>query len=195
MSSTLPAGKFRVILADPPWTYSVFSAKGEGRSAKKHYRTMPLDRICSMPVGDMAARDCHLFLWTTGPNLPQAFQVMDAWSFRYSSVAFTWIKLRRGFTGGLINPATDFHVGMGHTTRKNAEYVLLGRRGSPKRLDKGIRELIIAPVRRHSQKPEEAQNRIERYADGPYLELFARRQRDGWTCWGDELPALPEAAE
>lgn len=188
----LPAGPFGVVLADVPWTYSVFSKKGEGRSASRHYPTMSLDDICALPVAQAAAPDCHLFFWTTSPNLPQAFQVIDAWGFRYSSMAFTWVKLTKR-APQLFYDGRSFHVGMGHTTRKNAEFCLLGRRGSPKRLRKDIRELIISPVREHSRKPDEVHERIEAYSAGPYLELFARAPRAGWTIWGNQTDRFPEA--
>jgi N6-adenosine-specific RNA methylase IME4 len=180
-----PEGPFRAVAADPPWTYHAFSTKGEGRSAQRHYPTMSLDAIKALPVADAAARDCHLFLWVTGPYLPKAFEVMEAWGFRYSAVAFTWVKLKRAGQPLLYSEGA-FHVGMGHTTRKNAEFCLLGRRGRPTRKNRAVRELIIAPVREHSRKPDETYDRIQTYCDGPYLELFARTQRPGWRCWGDQ---------
>ena len=183
--SELPAGPFSVVYADPPWHYRCFTKAGEARSASQHYQTMSLADIKALPVADVAAKDCHLFMWVTGPNLRQAFEVIDAWGFKYSSVAFTWVKLTRR-APMLFMDKHSFHVGMGHTTRKNCEWVLLGRRGSPKRLSKSIRELIIAPVREHSRKPDEAAERIEQYADGPYLEMFGRAPRENWTVWGNE---------
>lgn len=172
-----PGEGFHVILADPPWTYQVFSEKGEGRSAKQHYSTMSLDDICAMPVEKLAARDCHLFLWVMGSNIPQGLRVMEAWGFRYSGTAFVWVKVKSDGTP---------RIGMGHTTRKSAEFCLLGRRGSPKRKSKAVREVILAPRREHSRKPDETYERIEAYADGPYLELFARQQWPGWTAWGNQ---------
>jgi len=193
MARPLPAGPFGVIHADPPWRYHAFSTKGEKRSAKRHYPVMTLDDICALPVRDAAAKDCHLFLWTTGPNLFQSQRVIGDWGFRFSAMAFVWIKLRPGADRLFLVPSRalsgkggDFHIGMGHTTRKNAEFCLLGRRGSPKRISKGIFELIFAPVREHSRKPDEIYERIEAYAGGPYLDLFSRQTRPGWTAWGDE---------
>lgn len=174
----IPRRHFNVILADPPWTFQVFSAKGEGRSAKQHYQTMTLDDICAMPVADFAARDCHLFLWLPGSALPHGLRVMEAWGFKYSATGFVWVKTRADG-----QPA----IGMGHTTRKSAEFCLLGRRGSPRRLSKAVREVIMSPRREHSRKPDETYARIEAYAVGPYLELFARTQRPGWTAWGNQV--------
>jgi N6-adenosine-specific RNA methylase IME4 len=153
---------------------------------------MGLDDIKALPVGSLAAKDgCHLFLWVTGPCLPLAFGVIEAWGFRYSAVAFTWAKLKRshGRSVSLISTADlarEFHVGLGLTTRKNAEFCLLARRGNAKRVAKNVRELIVAPVREHSRKPDEIFERIESYCVGPYVELFARASRPGWDTWGAE---------
>jgi N6-adenosine-specific RNA methylase IME4 len=185
MIEPLPHGPFSVILADPPWTYSVFSAKGEARSAKRHYQTMSLADICAMPIAASAADDAHLFLWATTPNLPQALKVMESWGFAYSSTAFVWVKTNKR-QGGLFFDQRSWFVGMGHTTRQNAELVLLGRRGKPKRLSRAIRQIVVAPRREHSRKPDEVHERIESYASGPYLELFARQSRPGWTVWGNQ---------
>lgn len=182
----LKPANYRAIYADPPWTYSCFSPKGEARSAKHHYPTMDLAAICALPVGDLCADDAHLFLWATGPNLKQAFDVITAWGFRYSAVAFTWIKMK-GLSGHLFVEEKSAHIGMGHTTRGNCEWVLLGRRGRPKRKAKNIRELILSPRREHSRKPDEVAERIELYCDGPYLELFARQARANWDAWGNEV--------
>lgn len=173
-----PDKKYAAILADPPWTYSCFSPKGEGRSALQHYSTMGLDGICALPVPNICARDCHLFLWVPGPNLPQALQVMAAWGFAYSGTGFVWVKTRKDG-----QPA----IGMGHTTRKSAEFCLLGRKGSPKRLSKAVREVIMAPRREHSRKPDETYGRIEAYCVGPRIELFARTSWPGWDSWGNEV--------
>ena len=192
MSIDIPPGPFSVVYADPPWSYKAFSTKGEGRSATRYYSTMTVKDIAALPVREACARDCHLFLWTTGPNLRQAFDVMEGWGFNYSSIAFTWIKLTRS-APTLFLDQHSFHVGMGYTTRKNTEVCLLGRRGSPKRKSRAVRELLIAPVREHSRKPDETIERIEAYADGPYLELFARTQRPGWTAWGNETEKFSPA--
>ncbi len=85
-------------------------------------------------------------------------------------------------------------MALGHTTRKNTELCWLGRRGNPKRLDKGVRELIVAPVREHSRKPDEIYERIERFCAGPYLELFARQRRNGWFSDGNELDRFARAS-
>lgn len=201
--SDLPRGHFGCILADPPWHFRARTALQVGnwtsrRDAEKHYGVMGVDDIAALPVKDLAAKDAHLFIWTTGPCLRQTFEVMEAWGFRYSAVAFTWVKLKRSFNALqlriLPTLESDLHVGLGLTTRKNAEFCLLGRRGNARRNAKDVREIIMSPVREHSRKPDEAPARIERYCDGPYLELFGRQSRAGWTVWGDETDKFTEAA-
>ena len=199
---TLPAGPFTCISADPPWHHATRSAKGiTSRHPAAHYDTMSLADIKRMPVKAAAAKDCHLFLWTTGPHLQQAFTILPAWGFRYSSLAFVWVKRHK--TAGdhqdplarpLFMDARDLNFGTGYTTRQNAELVLLGRRGNPPRLAKDVFQIIVAPRREHSRKPEEFYSRVERYAPGPRLELFARQSREGWTTWGNEATKFDEVA-
>lgn len=190
----IPPGGFKAIMADPPWHFRSFSPPrpqnfASDRSPNKHYATMSAQDIFDMPVADIAARDSHLFLWSTGPHLPQAIETMRQWGFRYSGMGFVWVKMRRAF---LRQPRmlplihADLFMGLGHTTRKNAEFVLLGRRGSARRNAKDIHEIILSPVREHSRKPDEAYDRVRQYCDGPYLELFSREERAGWSTWGNE---------
>lgn len=192
----LQRGHYGVILADPPWHFRARTALQMSnwtsrRDAEKHYAVMGVDDIAAMPVKELAAKDAHLFLWTTGPCLRQSFDVMEAWGFRYSAVAFTWVKLKRSHNPlqlrVLPTAEADLHVGLGLTTRKNAEFVLLGRRGNARRIAKNVREIVMSPVRQHSRKPDEVPARIERYCAGPYLELFARERRAGWDAWGNEV--------
>jgi N6-adenosine-specific RNA methylase IME4 len=210
MTLTWPFGDlvphtYRAIIADPPWHFRARTALNTSnwcgrRDAKKHYRVMDSEEIAGLPVRELAHEDgCHLFLWATGPCLPQALMVLEAWGFRYSSIAFTWIKLRRSFETAQLRfietAECDFHVGLGLTTRKNSEFVLLGRRGNCKRAAKNVREIILSPVREHSRKPEEMFRRVERYCAGPYAELFARTAREGWDAYGNEVGKFREAAE
>ena len=113
---------------------------------------------------------------------------MRAWGFEPSSIAFVWIKpTRKAFAnGGFFLDETLFAKGMGHTTRQNAEYVVLAGEASRAGSRKDVHQLIIQPRREHSRKPDEFYARVERYCTGPYLELFARQRRPGWTAWGDE---------
>jgi N6-adenosine-specific RNA methylase IME4 len=180
----LPRRYFRAILVDVPLRFKTWSAKGESRSASRHYRVMSFEESLLLPVGELAADDAWLFSWIPVPFIPRIGEQMGAWDFKYSSRAFSWVKLNRK------NPT--FFLGQGKTTRKNNEDCFLGRRGSPRRNSASVRELIIAPVREHSRKPDEVYSRIEQFCDGPYLELFARNRRPGWVSWGDQVGLFAE---
>lgn len=186
MSSDWPTGKYGAILADPPWTFKVWSkATGNGRSAASHYDVMSLDDIKNLPLNSLAADNCVLFLWATMPMIPEALETMAAWGFTYKTVGFSWMKTCKVQTDLL-------HFGMGYYTRSNVELCLLGTKGSPKRQDKGVPQAILEPVREHSRKPDCVHERIERLVPGPYIELFARTKRDGWDCWGLETNKFEE---
>ena len=175
-----PNRRYGIIYADPCWTFQTYSEKGKGRSPEQHYACMSLNDISALPVADISAEDCVLFLWATFPMLPQALSVMERWGFAYKTVAFTWAKRTKTDSG--------WHFGNGYWTRANAEVVLLGTRGHPKRVDKGVRQLVVAPVGAHSAKPPEVRDRIVKLmGDVPRIELFARgRIPDGWDSWGLE---------
>ena len=184
----LPDRHFKVLYPDPPWLQKSWSAKGDGRSACRHYPVMKLKDLHALgrEIQRICSRDCHLFLWATGAHLMQAGALMESWGFEYSSIAFTWVKMNKR-APALFWDAASFFIGMGHTTRKGTEVCLLGRRGRPRRLSRSVREVIFAPVGRHSAKPIETYDRIEQYAAGPMLELFARKTRAGWSAIGNEL--------
>ena len=147
---------------------------------------MTVGNIARVPVGDLADDDCALFLWAICPMLPDALRVMEAWGFKFKTVAFTWAKTTRSSTDAWLY-APRWHIGMGYWTRANSELCLLGTRGKPKRKAKEVRQLIVAPVREHSRKPDEQYGLIERLCEGPRIELFARHRRRGWRSWGNEL--------
>lgn len=181
-------GHYRVIAADPAWDFKSNSVERPGRNARRHYACMSLDEIAALPVVDLCARDAVLFLWITGPLLVIGahLPIMKAWGFRPSGMGFVWIKLNPR-AASLFFLQSDLATGGGFTTRKNAEFCLIGKRGRSLRRDASVHEVIISPRREHSRKPDETFERIERYAEGPYLELFSRARRAGWTCWGNEV--------
>jgi len=187
--------KFATIYVDPAWDFTTYSDKGKDRSAEKHYSTMTINDICALPVEAVAADDCALFMWATNPRLPDAFKVGAAWGFEYATIAFVWAKQVASRTQPtmLLDVADDFHwfMGMGYWCRANVELCLLFTRGNPKRLSRSVRQLLIAPVKEHSRKPDEAYERIEKLVGGSYLELFARRTRPGWTSLGNAIDGLP----
>lgn len=172
--------KYNIIYADPPWRYKVYSKKGLGRSAESHYPTMSLEDIQALPVRDLAAADCILFMWTTIPLLQDCFSVMRAWGFDYKTVAFVWIKQNR--------KSDSLFWGMGHWTRANAEFCMLATKGHPKRKSAGVHQVIISHIEEHSKKPDETRERIIRHVgDLPRVELFAREKTDDWDAWGNEI--------
>lgn len=180
--------RFSCILADPAWTFTTYSGKGKQRSAERHYDCMSLDDIKALPVADLAAEDCALLLWCVEPEQAGALDVISAWGFDFKTTAFCWVKTAPAATHIGLD-GEGLHWGMGYHTRANIERCLLATRGSPQRLAADVHQVIIAPVGEHSTKPDEVHQRIERLYVGPYLELFARRSRPGWWCWGDQIPA------
>ena len=84
--------KYCVIYADPPWSFRNWSAKGTGRNAVSHYDCLDFPAQAALPIADVAADDCALFLWATDPLLPRAFELMQAWGFKYKTVGFYWVK-------------------------------------------------------------------------------------------------------
>ena len=182
--SGLLKNHYGVLLADPPWSFKAWSAKGTGRSADNHYRTMKASEICRMPVADLATENSVLFLWATWPTIMDAFSVIEAWGFTYKTCAFMWMKAHVNQID-MFRDDADALMSNGYWTRSNSEPCLLATRGKPKRLHADVRQGIIEPRREHSRKPG-IHARIERLVSGPYLELFARQSRPGWTVWGDE---------
>jgi N6-adenosine-specific RNA methylase IME4 len=171
--------RFGVIVADPPWQYRV--SRGGG-TAEGQYAVMTDQDIMAMPVAKLAADDCVLFLWGTWPKLPEAMAVLNAWGFEYVT-GFPWVKT-------VNDPRHDgtatLNYGIGYWVRGVSEYVLIGRRGnvSPPRLHGFLG--IISPNLQHSRKPADV-HEIAETLPGPYLELFARRQRPGWVAFGNEI--------
>jgi N6-adenosine-specific RNA methylase IME4 len=189
----LPRGHYRCILADPPWRFETWSHRGQGRGASQHYRTMPTAEICRLPVRDLAAKDCALFLWGCWPHLPDALAVVAAWGFAYKSCGFVWVKQKAG-APTLWADLDDLFLGLGYGTRGNTEFCLRAAVGAPKAKAHDVPQLILAPRREHSRKPDAQYERIERLYDGPYLELFARQRRAGWDAWGDQTGRFAGAA-
>ena len=188
----LPRGPFSVILSDPPWSFRDKCRSGK-RGAGYKYQTMNLREICALPVREIVAPDAFLFLWVPASLLAQQYEafVAHAWGFDVKTVAFVWRKLSR--TG------RKPHFGMGHHTRQDAEFCMLGVRGHPKVASHSVRQVIEAPVREHSRKPCETFSRIEQLCgDVPRVELFSRQRRPGWTSWGlevDKFEPLEAVAE
>ncbi len=182
------ANKYGIIYADPPWRYEQKSVRG---AAEKQYPTMSIEEICALPVADLAAKDSALFLWATFPQLKEAFRVIDAWGFKYKTLAFLWLKQNR--------KADSWFYGMGFWTRSNAEVCLLATKGHPHRQCAGIHQFVISHIEQHSKKPDEVRDKIVRLmGDLPRVELFARQKVPGWDAWGNEVDCdleMPEKKE
>jgi N6-adenosine-specific RNA methylase IME4 len=199
--ASLPRGHFKAILADPPWHFQSWAGGRKNGdevptftpSRAPDYKTMREADIAALPVADLAAPDCVLFMWGCWPILPQSLRMLDAWGFTYKTCAFSWMKASpRQFD--LFREDADVDMLLGYWTRANSEFCLLATRGKPKRLHADVRQGIIAPRRQHSRKPDCVHERIERLVAGPYLELFARAPRPGWTVWGNETEKFEVAA-
>lgn len=187
-------GRYACIYSDNPWHHVTRSAKGQtSRAPSRYYDTLSIAEISALPVGELAAKDCHLFMWVTQPHLELSFDVLKAWGFRYSSVHTHWLKLNPKAIDRLFLHERDFSMAMGFTTRKNIEYLVLGRRGAPRRLVKNQRDFIFAARRQHSRKPDESFARVEAYCAGPRAELFSRTHRDGWDVWGNQTDKFKPA--
>ncbi len=203
MIDDLPRNHFGAIYADPPWRFEVWSGEtavkarinstGTNVSAGHHYNTMSAEDITALPVAELASPDCALFLWVTWPTLAQGMELIEAWGFKYKTCAFDWMKAHTQQID-LFRDDGDPLMGMGYWTRANSEPCLLATRGKPKRINADVRQGIIEPRREHSRKPDCVHGRIERLVGGPYLELFARQQRPGWTAWGNETDKFEAAA-
>jgi N6-adenosine-specific RNA methylase IME4 len=162
------------------------------RSNERHYKTETVEKLAVLPVKALVApTGCHLLAWTSGPFLKQALALIEGYDFKYSTRFATWVKLKRSVDPNQLRLVpygdADLHIGLGLTVRHQTEMVLLARRGNCRRISKSVREVIFAPVREHSRKPDEFYRRVEQYCAGPYLELFAREHRPGWDSWGDEV--------
>lgn len=159
---------------------------------------MSLEAMAAMPVADLAAKDCALFMWVVGSHLEESFALARAWGFSFKTDAFYWLKSRMWDAGVQLDLLTgdvpEPRMGFGYWTRKQVEPCLLFTRGRPARITKGVRQVIVEPRREHSRKPEVARERIEALVAGPYLELFARSARPGWTAWGNETDKFEVAA-
>ena len=138
-------------------------------------------------IRQLAADDCVLLPWAVCPEQPAAHEFINACGFEYKTVDFHWVKTTPNAKVITLD-GDGLHWGMGYHTRANIEPVLLATRGSPRRLATDVHSVVIAPAGEHSAKPDEVYRRIERLYPGPCLELFARRPREHWTCWGDEIP-------
>lgn len=179
--------KYSTILADPPWRF----ANRTGKMAPEHrrlsrYSTMTLDDIYELPVAQVAKERAHLYLWVPNALMAEGLETMKRWGFNYKT-NIVWYKVRKD--GGPDRRGVGFYF------RNVTEVILFGIRGSNNRTLKAGRtqpNILISRKREHSRKPDEQYNLIESCSRAPYLELFSRNPRQGWTQWGDEHYQNPE---
>lgn len=174
--------KYNIIYADPPWQYSCWSKKTEnGRTAESYYNTMKFKDICNLPIKNISEDNSVLCLWVTYPFLDKGIELIKKWNFEYKTCLFTWVKMNK-------IKQTPF-VGMGYYTRANAEICLLGvKKNKLKVQSRKVQQVILSKIEEHSKKPNEARVRIEElFGDVKRIELFARQEKDGWDCWGNEV--------
>lgn len=177
--------KYDVVLADPPWDY--YGSPSKWAAAGKFYPLMKDEELLQFPMKGWLSDPGVLFLWSTGPRLDLAVRCIESWGLSYRGVAFVWVKTKQdgtpikaqGVRPSIIKPLTEF-VLMASTVAK----------GRPLPInDESVVQTVLAPRGKHSEKPDEVQERIEQLY--PYLtkvELFARKTRPGWDHWGNEVP-------
>ncbi|WP_293912332.1 MT-A70 family methyltransferase [Deinococcus sp.] len=175
---------FRTVLADPPWQFQ----NRTGKMAPEHHRlarysTLHLDEIKALPVAQVTAETAHLYLWVPNALLIEGIEVLHAWGFEYKT-NLVWHKVRKD--GGPDGRGVGFYF------RNTTELILFGVKGKNARtLAAGRRQVNILRTqkREHSRKPDEMYELVESCSPGPYLEMFARGTRPGWTAWGDQAEA------
>ncbi|MGE3371012.1 MAG: MT-A70 family methyltransferase [Rhizobiaceae bacterium] len=173
--------RFHTVLADPPWRFT----NRTGKVAPEHrrlarYETMTSDDICALPIADLTWKPAHLYLWVPNALLPEGLKVMQAWGFEYKANV-VWHKVRKD--GGSDGRGVGFYF------RNVTELLLFGVRGKHARTEAPGRSQVnymSSRKREHSRKPDEQYDLIESCSKGPYLELFARGTRPGWTYWGNQ---------
>lgn len=172
--------KYQVIYADPPWSFRGYDLKKEARYVGNKYQVQDLEWIKSLPVSDISADDCVLFLWVTMPKLNEVFQVIESWGFEYKTCAFVWAKKNK--------KSDSWFWGMGRWTRANPELCLLATKGNPKRVSASVHSLVVDRIGAHSKKPDQVRDKIvELIGNVPRIELFAREKTPGWDVWGNEV--------
>ena len=179
VDSVTNSKKYQIIYADPPWDYKgqkqhTGSGGPTSGGATSHYKCLKLWQLKALPVSDLAAKDCLLFMWVTSPHLDQGIDLLKSWGFQYCTVGFVWDKER-------VNP--------GFYTMSQHELCLIGKKGKipQPRGARNVRQLVKSLRKKHSEKPHEVRERIvEMFPSQTKIELFARHKVSGWDSHGDE---------
>ena len=176
--ATAPTKRYRTIVADPPWHYE-FRKNDETHRSRAPYGTMTVPELLGMPVGLWSDTDAHLYLWVTNAYIAEGHQIAKAWGFEVKTV-ITWVKGR--IEGGRLIQ----HLGTGNYYRGSTEHILFARKGSLAVLSHDVTTAFVAPRTDHSEKPAAFYDMVERMSPGPYLDVFARKQRFMWDSFGNE---------
>ena len=173
-----PAQRYKTVVADPPWRYEL-RVNDETHRARSPYGTMTQEELLCMPVGLWADDPSHLYLWTTNAHMAEAHQIAKAWGFDVKTI-ITWVK------GRLEHGRLVQHMGTGNYYRGSTEHILFAIRGSLGLREHDMTTAFIAPRTEHSEKPAAFYDMVERMSPGPYLDVFARKQRFNWDTFGNE---------
>lgn len=199
--------RYDVLSIDCPWTFKAYSGPTDyGRTSEAHYPVLDLAELAKLPINDLCAKNALVFVWAVGSQLDTTIELAKHWGLTFVNGGLTWAKTNRKVTAEPRNvfDRSTWFLGMGFYMRGNTEYALLFKKGRPKIVSRAVPQILVAPVGKHSAKPDEAQLRMEwlvegdewyqRYLAGEqppltksYLEVFARRERPGWDCIGNEL--------
>lgn len=175
----LPTSKYKCIVIDPPWHFrnkQPFPKWSKFKGASEIYNTLTTEEIKQLDVSSLAEDNCHLYIWTLDRFIPDTYELARHWGFNPTQMVY-WQKHRGG----------KFYTGLGYYFRGSIEPCLFCVRGSLRLLAKDQKNRFDAPVGRHSAKPDEFYDMVNRVSPGPYLDMFARKQRAGWDVWGDQV--------
>lgn len=186
----LPQRSYDVVLADPPWSY--YGQQDKWAAAAKFYPTAADEAISTLPMHDLLTKNGVLFLWATSPRLDAAMECLKHWELHFRGIAFVWVKSRKdgkpigaqGVRPSIIKPTAEYVIAASKVAK-----------GRPLKLfNEAVPNVILAPRREHSQKPDEIQEYIEKmYPQADKLEMFARTSRLGWDSWGNEIDRFSPA--
>lgn len=182
--TNLPQEKFDIVLIDPPWSYT--GQQNKWGAAAKFYQTLSDDELMNFPIYNLLEKNSIVFMWATCPRLDSAINLGKSWGLYFRGVPFVWVKTKadgtpigaQGVRPSIVKPLTEMVLAFSTV-----------KEGRPLKLfNEAIQQTVFAPRQEHSQKPEEVQTRIElMYPETKKIEIFARRERPGWICWGNEI--------
>ena len=170
----LPNKKYKLILADPPWSYdNLHTGRNMNHGVIDKYLTLSVEELKQFPISNISQDDSYLFMWVTSPLLPEGIEVFKSWGYTYKAAIY-WDKDTKG--------------GLGYWLRGCVEICLLGKKGNVPPLRLQYPNIIKQKITKHSQKPNKLYEMIESLNINPKIELFSRNNREGWDSWGNQVP-------